>query len=468
MEASWQLVVSPTNMSTVNPVLSVGKISLEKLRMAYLWARIKQANSGLFAMLSQVERLFISPSRMDVRIHLCKEPPVYSCEEDVAGYVIIDSDAQIDVSSISIKLSGVATSRLRSGKLTESHQLVRISERLFPPTKCAGSFSRAFTAPRGEHVFPFSIKLPQAAQCHRLTATYDQETNKRYRVQKRLPPSTGKSSSPEEIKYTLETTIRQDGLIGGTKKASRDITLAGPSPLTFQLPAGHDPQSATKRITCNPDRLAPLLSLPTTYEVKATLLNGTLLIQGQPISLAVELKGPKSTPGARFYHSDASLHDFQSMLLEATELRARGTSEINKRSIIVQTVSNLREPFLPTSASAPDSNPDSNAAPTSTTALNNQLWTRHPVSESLSPTFETCNISRTYTLIIRLGIKFGVDSTKIVEFQFPVQLLAAALNESEIRVEPEPEPRDSGIDVPAPEYREKEVYTKEVEVAHWK
>ncbi|KAL4798789.1 hypothetical protein BDV19DRAFT_356148 [Aspergillus venezuelensis] len=455
-------------MSTASQVLLLELQSLQELRMAYLWARIKQANLGLFAMLSQVERLFISPSRMDVRIHLCKEPPVYSCEEDVAGYVIIDSDAQIDVSNISIELSGVATSRLRSGKVTESHELVRISEQLFPPIKCAGSFSRAFTAPPGEHVFPFSIKLPQAAQCHRLTATYDQETNKRYRYQQRLPPSTGNSSSPEEIKYTLETTIRQDGLIRGTKKASRDITLAGPSLLTFQLPAGHDPQSATKRITCNPDRLAPLLSPPTTYEVKATLLSGPLLNQGQPIPLAVELKGPRTTPGARFYHSDASLHDFQSMLLETTELRARGTSETNKQSIIIQTVSNLREPFLPTSASASAPDSDSDIAPTSTTALNNQLWTRYTVPESLSPTFETCNISRSYTLTIRLGIKFGVDSTKIVEFQFPVQLLAAALPDSEIRVEREPEPRDSGIDVPAPEYREKEVYRKEVEVAHWK
>ncbi|KAL4947823.1 hypothetical protein BDW69DRAFT_177640 [Aspergillus filifer] len=448
-------------MSTVNPMLFPDFKSLNELRMARLWARIKQANSGLFAMLSQVERLFISPSRMDMRIHLCKEPPVYSCEEYVAGYVIIDSHTQIDVSDISIKLSGVAISRLRSGKLTESHQLVRISEQLFPPTKCASTFSRAFTAPPGEHVFSFSIKLPQAAQCHRLTATYDQETNKRYQYQQRLPPSTGNSSSPEEIKYTLETTIRQDGLIQGTKKASRDIFIAGSSPLT--LATGHDPQSTTKRITCNPDRLAPLLSPPTTYEVKATLLNGPFLIQGQPIPLAVEMKGPKTTPGARFYHSHASLHDFQSMLLETTELRARGAKETFKRSAIVQTVSNLREPFLPTSASASASNPDT--ADTSRTVLNGQLWTRHPVPESLSQTFETCNISRNFTLTIRLGIKFGVDSTRIVEFLFPVQLLAAALTESEIWVEAEP--RDSGVDVPAPEYREKEVYAKEVEVAHW-
>ncbi|KAL4940395.1 hypothetical protein BDV06DRAFT_196715 [Aspergillus oleicola] len=456
MGVGLEVVVSPTNMSTESPVLFLEFRSLRSLRMARLWARIKQANAGLFEMLSQVERLFISPSRMDVRIHLRKEPPVYSCEDDVAGYVVLTSDTQIDVSNISIKLSGVATSRLRSGRATESHQLVRISEQLFPPTKCANSFSRAFTAPPGEHVFPFSIKLPQAVQCHRLTATYDQQTNKKYQFQPQLPPSTGNRSSSEEVTYILETTIRQDGLIRGTKKASRDIALAGATPLT--LPAGHDPQSATKLITCTSDISAPLLSPPKAFEVKATLLNGPVLTQGQPIPLAVEINGTKTTPSSRLYHSDASLHDFQSMLLETTELSARGAIETNRRSIIVQTVSNLREPFLPTSTL------ESDQASTSRAALNHNLWTRHDVPDSLSPTFGTCNISRRYILNIRLGIQFGVESTRIVEFQFPVHLAAADSTAPSTRLEPEP--RDSGIDVPAPEYREKEVYTKEIEVAH--
>lgn len=72
---------------------------------------------------SQVERFLKSPSDMDIRIHLDGEQPTYTNEDVVSGHVMLRNGAQLDITAITIKLSGSATSRLNSNKLTQSHQV---------------------------------------------------------------------------------------------------------------------------------------------------------------------------------------------------------------------------------------------------------------------------------------------------------------------------------------------------------
>ncbi|KAL4929537.1 uncharacterized protein BDV17DRAFT_261141 [Aspergillus undulatus] len=448
-------------------------------------------------MLSQVERL-IAPSRIDVRIHLCRQPPAYGAGDEIAGNVVLACGSQVDISSISIKLSGLATSRVQSGRLTESHQLCKITEQLFPPTKCSTSFTpRAVTVPPGEHVFPFSIKFPQAAQCHRSTASSceQRKSHLHTQLQRGLPPSTGGSRSPDEVKYVLETTVRQDGLIRATKRATRDISLTTNS--TTIAPTGRDPQSVTKHIICSagpdpgpdpdededtpvppysqsypypyphlPSRLPPsLLTSTSTCTIKATLLDGPFLVRGHPIPLAVEMTRAKTTsnsnPTPRHYAHEAMLHDFQSMLLETTDIRARGVTESATRPVVVQTMANFREPFVPVEAS-------SGCVPgcERMLRLDGRLWSQYTVPDSLSPSFETCNLARRYKLEIRLGIQFARGNMRIVEFQFPIHVASPAGTDSAgTGSVVEAAPRDSGIAMPAPEYREKVVYGKEVEGA---
>ena len=114
---------------------------------------------------------------MDVKIRLCREPPIYTAADEVSGHVILTMATQLDISAVSIWLLGVSTSRLHSLRVVETHkvrlstdtlktchsdarQIVDMREQLFPPTACASSFtSRSATVSAGTHVFAFSLRV---------------------------------------------------------------------------------------------------------------------------------------------------------------------------------------------------------------------------------------------------------------------------------------------------------------------
>jgi hypothetical protein len=73
-------------------------------------------------MLPQVERLFKSP-RMEIQISLDREQAVYTNKDEILGHVILRNETQVDINSITIRLSGSATSRLDVGRATETHQV---------------------------------------------------------------------------------------------------------------------------------------------------------------------------------------------------------------------------------------------------------------------------------------------------------------------------------------------------------
>ncbi|KAL4906410.1 hypothetical protein BDW74DRAFT_150259 [Aspergillus multicolor] len=417
-------------------------------------------------MLSQVERFF-GPPRMEIRVQLRREPPVYTAADEVSGHVILTTESQADISAVSIKLSGLATTRLRSGKLLETHQIVNTREQLFPPSNCASAFtSRSATIPAGRHVFAFSIKFPQTTQCSKTPFERNEQrssigTSRRtHHLLRKLPPSTGNGSSPEEIRYVVEASVRQDGIIRTTRKAIRDIHFQPTSILVPPLNA-QDIHTETQRITCSAGASSAFLSPPVICEVKAKLLNGPFLVVGQPIPLSVEVfnmsPSPSTTP-RRQSHTltplPITLHDFQTMLVETTETRARGAVDSQTLFWVVQTMANLRHPFVPAAGEGDGWNG------ASALTIDQSLWAQHCVSSSLTPTFETCNISRSYKLEVRLGIGFRGNNVRIIEFQFPVQLVALAGSRVETKIAPE---ASAELEEPAPEYYEKGAFAKELE-----
>ncbi|RDW59308.1 uncharacterized protein DSM5745_11003 [Aspergillus mulundensis] len=406
---------------------------------------------------------------MEIRVHLCREPPVYTAADEVSGHVILTTETQADISAVSVKLAGVATTGLLSGKLLETHQIVNIREQLFPPSNCASAFSsRSATVPAGRHVFPFSIKFPQATQCSKTPFQGNEQrsstgaSRKTHHLLRKLPPSTGNSSSPEEIRYVVEASVRQDGIIRTTKKATRDIHFQLTSILVPPLHA-QVIHTQTQRITCSAGANSTFLSPPITCEVQAKLLNGPFLVTGQPIPLSVDVLNMnlESSTGTdpRQAHVPVpipiTLHDFQTMLIETTETRARGAVDSQTRFWVVQTMANLRHPFV---AAAGNGGAGWNGA--SALMLDRSLWAQYCISSSLTPTFETCNISRSYKLEVRLGIGFGGNNVRIVEFQFPIQVVSLAGPRVETKSGSE---ASAEFEEPAPAYYEKEAFAKELE-----
>lgn len=101
----------------------------------------------------QVERFFKSPSNMDIQIHLDREQPTYTNEDVVSGHVILINGAQLDIAAITIKLSGSATSRLNSGKLTQSHQVCS----LIPFLRSQGAYQMQFSFLKGPNKYSLQV-----------------------------------------------------------------------------------------------------------------------------------------------------------------------------------------------------------------------------------------------------------------------------------------------------------------------
>lgn len=118
-------------------------------------------------------------------------------------------------------------------------------------------------------------------------------------------------------------------------------------------------------------------------------MNGPFLLLGHPILLNVEIINLDLDE----CKGGVLLRNFQSMLIETTEVRARRSMEVHTRSWVIQTMT--RGQTEPVSMAG------------STLTFDGRLWSQHCVPLHLTPTFETCNISRSYKLEIRLGIEFG-------------------------------------------------------------
>ncbi|KAG2004004.1 hypothetical protein GB937_009241 [Aspergillus fischeri] len=316
-------------------------------------------------------------SRVDIQIQLDRKPPVYTNEDVISGCVILRSETEMDIATITINLTGTATSRLDSGKLTESHKFPKVTECYKSSTADAARNQSASRQPR-----------------HLL---------------RKLPPSSGNKYTPEEIEYTLEASIVQQGLIRRTHKATRDVFF---HPVSTVREPFH-----TLKISKNVNlsiKGSELLCPPLTYEVEVELKNGPFLLLGHPVALGVKIMHMNGKKNAIL------LQDFQTMLRETTEIRARGSIQGFTRSWVIQTMTSLCQPFV--AANRPTIE--------SVLKLNHRLWSRHCVPVHLAPTFETCNLSRSYKLEIRLGIEFGRNTTRILEFEFPVYVLLPSFTRS--------------------------------------
>ncbi|KMK63457.1 hypothetical protein Y699_04287 [Aspergillus fumigatus Z5] len=185
---------------------------------------------------------------------------------------------------------------------------------------------------------------------------------------------------------------------------TRDITFY---PVTDFNPPSHTLIERHSVILNPGNREKPI---PTSYQIDIRLSDGACLLLGEPIPLTIYMTRITG-PGY-----DLILNDFQSMLLETTEVRAHGFVESRLQLHVLQTVSNVRKQAHPSGTPAG-----------STVSLDDDLWRHHRLPHSLTPTFENCNISRTYKLQIRLGFRFGSANilTRVLEAEFPVYVMAA-------------------------------------------
>lgn len=131
---------------------------------------------------------------------------------------------------------------------------------------------------------------------------------------------------------------------------------------------------------------------PLTWQVEAELLNGPWLLLGQALPLCIRIK--------KLHGEDCKilLHDFQTILIETTQVHARGSVELFKRSWVIQTMANMEQKIC---------NDDSSSG--AVTELSNEIWASHALPSALTSSFEICNIKRNYQLEVHLGLQIELS-----------------------------------------------------------
>ncbi|GAB1199000.1 hypothetical protein APSETT444_008332 [Aspergillus pseudonomiae] len=149
------------------------------------------------------------------------------------------------------------------------------------------------------------------------------------------------------------------------------------------------------------------------HQVDVELLNGQCLLLGYPIPLRIKL----TKVGDR--ECFVWLNDFQTMLVGSTETHASGLVEKDTQFQVIQTMSNIHHVVS-----------HDRALNGAELFIGDSLWNKHRLPITLTPSFETCNISQTYTLEVRLGLQCGYSKfrTTILEFSFPVYLAPPSMD----------------------------------------
>ncbi|KAF5861591.1 hypothetical protein ETB97_012757 [Aspergillus alliaceus] len=272
--------------------------------------------------------------------------------------------------------------------------------------------SGSLTIGPGTHIFPFSLPFPPRSECHKISLDGSKQNSsctgflsrktKTNHILRRLPPSTGDTLSPWEIKYYLDVTVTKTGLIKGVEKLTRNI-------LFYPVPDFSLPKSILGRrciLPVNHDSTGS--SSPLAFQVDVELLNGQCLLLGYPIPLKIKL----TKIGER--ECFIWLNDFQTMIVGTTEVHASGLIEKDTQFQVVQTMSNIHHVIC-----------HDNASHGAELCIGDGLWSKRLVPIALTPSFETCNISQTYKLEVRLGLQTGYHRfrTTILDFTFPVHVM---------------------------------------------
>ncbi|PYI32819.1 S-antigen, N-terminal domain protein [Aspergillus indologenus CBS 114.80] len=365
---------------------------------------------------------------MSVTIHLDRPHKHFTNLDVLVGKVVLTLPSEAAIGGIQVKLEGESRTRLAGPRYPhheqsdkkrteiEVHKLLYKVATVFPTPEVFNSKTpeRVYTFAKGTYEYPFKFKFPFNNACNfqnsmltnlNITGLKVEVAKDTHRhVKKTLPPSLSGFPGMADIKYYVKATVIRPQFY---KENIRGITnlnflpiepprTGNPSEETYarrqhqfsDLPPVSKKKglfqkmssSSLRESASNGPRVSADLRLP----------NPSILTCNEPIPMRIIVKKLSESYETIF------LQMLQVELISYTHILAHDLKRTESGTWVMLSCSNMAIPL----------GRGGDPAETEWT-LDANMWNRIPLPSTVAPSFETCNVSRTYELEVRIGLTHG-------------------------------------------------------------
>lgn len=366
---------------------------------------------------------------MSVRVHLDNPHQFYTNLDFITGKIILNLTSDETISAVVVKLEGESKTILikpppefargqplaredRNRIAMESHKILYKVQTVFPPASSPTvANQQSFTLRAGHHEYPFRFKIPFNNMCGdkdmekigvgiggRL-GLIDLPANVPH-VHKALPPSLSGFPGQAEIRYYVKVTVQRPQIWKENRRSAvgfKFMPIEPPRPAVSSAEAFARRAHTFKPSTYQPQKKGlfgktpqPVTTDPFSVLVDARLPSPTILVCRTPLPLRLLVK--KQTEST------------QQIFLRRLEIDLIGTTHVRAQNVVRE-----EQSFFPVlnlhGIAVPIGSPGDQVGTES--AVSPSLWDRVPLPPTVTPSFATCNLSRTYHLDLRVTISCG-------------------------------------------------------------
>ncbi|KAL4801933.1 hypothetical protein BDV18DRAFT_147854 [Aspergillus unguis] len=365
---------------------------------------------------------------MSVAIHLDHRPHSHFTNLDfLTGKVVLTLHSEATIAGIQVKLESESRTRLAGPRYPhnehsdkkrtelEVHKLLYKVTDLFPDPKLvntASSPATAWTFAAGTYEYPFEFKFPFNNSCELqnsmltnlnisgLKVEMAKQANRH--VKRTLPPSLSGFPGMAEIKYYVKATVVRPQFYKENLRAIHGLTFLPIEPPNTGNPKEEAYARRQHQFTNGPKpspkslfhkgSKSRLKDAADSLRVSADLRlpNPSILTCNEPIPMRILVSKLSESFETVF------LQMLQIELISYTHIQAQDLKRTETGSWVIMSRSNMGVPL----------GRGGDPAGTEWT-IDANMWNRLPLPPSVAPSFQTCNISRSYELEVRVGLAHG-------------------------------------------------------------
>ncbi|KAF2427248.1 hypothetical protein EJ08DRAFT_593140 [Tothia fuscella] len=385
---------------------------------------------------------------MQVRLILDQPHNHFTNLDVITGSVALQVPVTTSVSHINVKLEGEARTRLmsppgpdprrdRPRPVVEIHKLLYRVQKVFPPDDPSAGPGPTYLISPGNYTYPFQFKLPFNNSCNNQNtvatnvsfAGFQLEVakNPTHHVKATLPPSIYYPGEAE-IRYYVKCTVNRPSILKENPRAFCNLAFVPIEPPRAPTDGEvyarrqhqfihdvHPPalperkgsafSDIMKRKSSTPSSPATANLPPARWSIDARLPNPAILTCGQDIPLKLIIKQLSERAEPLF------LETLQIELVGHTPVRAHEVVRTENNSWVITSLSNLNQ-----SIGTPSD-------PVGTeTELSKEFWYGHNLPDTVAPSFVTCNIARSYELVVSVGLSYGAPKAGMHNQRIVLQL----------------------------------------------